>query len=109
MKAETLIMRRIREAIMRTGRARVVRNNVGFDELLKIPYGLGRGSPDLVGLLRGSGRVFCLEVKAPGGRASREQTLWADVMRRDGAFVAFVNSPEQAIEALTRAENGASL
>lgn len=107
VNAETPIMRAVRAAIARTGRARLLRNNVGYDAATKVRYGLNAGSPDLVGCLR-SGRVFCLEVKTPVGRISAEQKAWATAARRWGCFVAFVRSADDALAALERAEKGES-
>lgn len=107
MNAETPIMRDIRAAVARSGRARLLRNNVGFDREKKMRYGLSIGSPDLVGCLR-SGRVFCLEVKTPTGRISPEQKAWATAARKWGCFVAFVRTPAEALDALERAERGDS-
>lgn len=106
MNRETVIMRNVRLALNRTGRARLVRNNVGVDAAHGIRYGLGVGSADLVGMLR-SGRVFCLEVKA-GGRTTREQAAWLASVRRWGGFAAVVRSVEDAMAALERAEQGES-
>lgn len=73
--SETEIMSDIRKALNATGHVRVVRNAVGFDSDHKCRYGLGVGSPDLIGTLRG-GRCFAVEVKTPRGRLSPEQAAW---------------------------------
>jgi hypothetical protein len=76
MNPETTLMRAIREAINRDGRARLVRYHAGFDVVNKVKYGMV-GWPDLIGVLR-NGRCFCVEVKTPTGRLSREQVaFWA--------------------------------
>lgn len=72
-------------------------------------YGLGSGSPDLVGLLRGrdgEARWFCLEVKAKDGRISEVQEHCHDVWRSFGAFIAVVRSADQARAALEQARSG---
>lgn len=107
MNRETIIMRNIRLAVNRTGRARVVRNNVGLDATSGVRYGLGIGSADLVGMLR-SGRVFALEVKSGPGRLTTEQRAWIAAVRRWGGFATVVRSVEDALAALERAEAGAS-
>ncbi len=108
-------MQRIREAVNRSGRARLARNNVGkavpIAQLHMRPppvvaFGLGLGSPDLVGALRG-GRSFCLEVKSRTGKLERAQRLWAAAARKMGVFVATARSVEEAMAALERAEAGA--
>lgn len=84
-----------------------------------VPYGLGVGSPDLVGILRVRtrsddpldpprtvGTWFCLEVKTDKGVVSEEQTKCHHVWRNFGAFVAVVRSVEDARAALTAARKG---
>ena len=74
-----------------------------------VPYGLGVGSPDIVGLLRVSlcgGLVavwWCLEVKADGGELSPEQRKCHEVWSRFGAIVETVRSADEARAALERA------
>lgn len=105
---ESTTMRLIRQAVNLDGRARIVRNNVGFDEGHRVRYGLGVGSADLVGILIGSGRGFALEVKTDTGRISKEQAAWLRAFRRNGGFGAVVRSVTDAIAALDRACQGAS-
>jgi hypothetical protein len=90
-------MRAIRYAVCATGRAVVYRNNNGFDLERKVLYGLGRGSPDLVGYLFDSGRFLGLEVKRPGQKPSDEQRQWISVAARRGALVAVVTSVAEAL------------
>lgn len=70
--------------------------------------GLGVGTPDLVGILAPSGRMFALEVKSASGRLSEEQKLCIARWRKLGAFVAVVRSADEARQALQRARQGAS-
>lgn len=117
-------MKKIRIALGRDGRVRVVPNVVGLmipwsliaravashdlDVLSKchpIHAGLGTGSPDLVGILRG-GRVFCLEVKGPKTATGKEQPAWQAALRAWGGFVCVVRSPEDAVAAVERAMAG---
>lgn len=108
---ESTISSLIRKAIARDGRALVTRNNVGVlrDERgVPVRYGLGIGSPDLVGLLTATGRVFCLEVKQPGKKATTHQLAWARACRARGGFCATVHSAEEAMAALDRALKGGS-
>jgi hypothetical protein len=89
-----------------------------------VPYGLGNGSPDLVGLLRRQfrhrsndarqvssplvvGVWFCLEVKVPGEYATPEQEKVHKLWRRFGAFVAVVHGVAEARAALARARDWA--
>ncbi len=83
---------------------------VGDDgKVHRFPVGLGKGSPDLVGILRLSALVtsppnrfvpvgawFCLEVKRPGEVPSPDQVACHRVWRRFGAWVSVVTSVEEA-------------
>lgn len=72
----------------------------------RVPYGLGVGTPDLVGLLTAhtpAGPLatwFCLEVKQPGKHARPEQRHVIELWRTAGAFVEVVESVIQARAAL---------
>lgn len=106
-RSEAEILREARKAINLDGRARVLRNSVGFDDVRKVHYGLGVGSADLVGfLLDGSARVFALEVKSARGRVSEEQKAWLSFVQRCGGFAAVVRSEVEALEAVERALRG---
>ncbi len=90
----------------------LLRNTVGhvqyFDkktgEARHITYGLGKGSPDLVGIL--SGRWFCLEIKTIGGAFEKDQLPVHEIWRRFGALVFVVHSAAEALEALAIARLG---
>jgi hypothetical protein len=69
-----------------------------------IRWGLGVGSPDLVGSV--AGRAGGLELKAPDGVVSEEQRRWHTAARRRGTFVAVVRSAEEAQEAVERWRKG---
>lgn len=105
--SERFLLAAVKKAINNDGRARVARNTVGFDEDRAVRYGLGIGSADLVGIVRGSGRVFALEVKTDRGRTSPEQDTWLESVRRMGGFAAVVRSEEEAMSAVKRATQGA--
>ena len=109
---ETDIMRAVRKAVNLDGRALITRNNVGVGRAMHdesvIRFGLGVGSPDLVGILRGSARGFALEIKTPVGRLSPEQRAWATAFRKHGGFCAVVRSVHEALAAVERALAGAS-
>lgn len=82
------------------------RNNVGFDRERRVHYGLGLGSPDLVGILpvviepRHVGRtlgVFVgVEVKSARGRVSADQAAWHRVATDRGGLIIVARSPEEA-------------
>ncbi len=108
---ESTIQALIRKAIAKDGRAILTRNHVGFirdAEGHGHRFGLGVGSPDLVGMLTPSGRVFCLEIKQPGKYPTTFQKAWARACRMRGGFVATVHSVEEAMAALDRALRGES-
>jgi hypothetical protein len=74
-----------------------------------VPYGLGNGSPDLVGSLRVVvagvvvGIWFCLEVKADGGELEPDQEKCHATWREFGAIIETVRSASEARAALERA------
>ena len=92
------------------GRAQMVDSNTG--KAFYVTFGLGVGSPDIVGILKREingqelGQWFCLEVKKPGAGSSPEQEKCAKIWRWFGAFVGTVSSVEAAREALVRAKEG---
>jgi hypothetical protein len=104
---ETALLQSIRRALAETGLVMLYRNSVGYDAERKIKYGFGKGSPDLCGVLRPSGRFVGFEVKTPAGRLSTDQSMWHQACRLAGGFVAVVRSPNEALAALTRAQTSA--
>ena len=104
---------RIKLALNRDGRVRVRRNVIGqgtTDWGARVSFGLGDGSADLVGYIKGSGRVFCVEVKTfrPGSRQNDDQIAWAATVRKHGGFVAVARSEAEALAAVDRALAGGS-
>lgn len=94
----------------------LMKNSVGvakyFDDAGKqyvVPYGLGVGSPDLVGILHVSvagwtvGVWLCLEVKPAEGDLEPDQIRCHAAWKRFGAIVETVRSPKEARAALDRA------
>jgi hypothetical protein len=59
--------------------------------------GLGTGTADLVGYVRGSGRFFALEVKTGSGKVSAEQAAWIAQTNQEGGYAAVARTPEEAI------------
>lgn len=92
----------IRAAVIKTDKAILWRNTVGFDMERKIRYGLGLGSPDLVGFLIGSGRFLGGEVKTEQGRLSEAQTRWIESARERGALIGTWRSVPEALEFIHR-------
>lgn len=75
-------------------------------------YGLGTGSPDLVGwrsivitpdMVGKRVAVFVgLEVKGPRGRVTFDQQNWQSILRRNGAITAIVRNVEEARDAIEK-------
>ena len=104
---ETPILQAVRKALASTGLVMLFRNSVGYDDVRRIRYGFGKGSPDLCGILKPSGRFVGFEVKTPIGRLTADQKLWHAAARAVGGFVAVVRSADEAMAALSRAQGGA--
>ena len=106
---ETILSRNIRLALNRTARVRLVDNEVGMDQVTHTRYGLGKGSPDLVGVLR-CGRIFAIEVKTPrayrtaDNGCSADQVAWWRAARKWGVTGGIADSIERALELLEAAE-----
>lgn len=82
------------------------RNSVGTADTHnghKVAYGLGKGSPDLVGFVRPSGRFIGLEIKTAVGRPSKEQLQWQQLINLGGGFARIVRSIEEANVAVDEA------
>lgn len=109
---ESKIQADIRKALNLDGRVRLLRNSVGFhdgkcqacghDTGHRVRYGLGIGSPDLIGVLR-DGRVFAIEVKAARGRESPEQVAWWVAARKWGVTGGTARSVAEAMALLNAA------
>ncbi len=112
LASEAPILGAIREALNLHIGVRVTRNNTGKlqDRFGRwVTFGLGLGSPDLVGAVTmpdGIARMFCLEVKSAAGKESPDQLAWAKEARGRGVFVATVRSVDEALAALERAKGG---
>lgn len=110
-KRENAIQRDVLAAIGAEPDLLLLRNNVGEAEhvnedsgrIYRVAYGLGVGSPDLVGILAPSGRWFCLELKQPGEKPRKGQRECHAAWRKFGAFVAVVTSVDEAKAAIQAA------
>lgn len=113
MNPETPIMQRVRLAIGGRPEVRIFRNNVGVADLAdgtRRPYGLCRGSSDLIGwrtvrvtpdMVGRSIAVFlAIEVKTPTGRTTPEQENFLRAVNASGGIASVVRSPEEALEVL---------
>lgn len=104
--SETNLLFAIRDALLATRKVILWRNNTGklADRNGRwITYGLGVGGADLVGLVKGSGRFFAIEVKAEHGELSPEQKAWLDVVERFGGVAGVARSVDEAMSILERA------
>jgi hypothetical protein len=99
IKTEKEIQNGIRVALSNAG-AIVWRNNVGLTGEdptgRRTRYGLCVGSSDLIGIYRG--KFLAVEVKRPGGKATREQLYFLDIIRRNGGIAGIVHSAEEALK-----------
>ena len=114
---EKQVQREIEAAIGAEPDLLLMKNSVGaakyFAENGKefvVPYGLGDGSPDLVGMLKVTrgitfGVWFCLEVKADNGELEPDQIRCHVAWRRFGAIIETVRSAAEARDALQRARS----
>jgi hypothetical protein len=96
---------------------RMMRNNVGQLEDKTgrpVTYGLGVGSPDLVGSitvevailgveLRTIARAMAIELKAPGKRPGPDQVAWMNTKRRQGWAIGWADSLAGVIEIVEKA------
>jgi hypothetical protein len=98
---ETPIMQAIRAEVNAIPDVRVWRNNSGAlndDTGRLVRYGLGKGSPDLIGIAWG--RFIAFEVKVPGRKPTHEQEIWIDMIKEFGGAVCVVHSVVEALEFL---------
>ena len=105
-QGETAILYAIRDALLATGRVMLWRNNVGAlrDRTGRVVrYGLGVGSPDLVGIVRPIDRMLCVEVKVPGEEPDPDQVCWHRAARAAGALVIVAHSVAEALAGLEAA------
>lgn len=104
--SEAELLAAIRDALVASGRVMIWRNNSGMLRAVggrTVRFGLGLGSADLIGLVRGTGRFFALEIKAPRGIASAEQRAWIGAVEAAGGFARVVRSVGEAMAALDEA------
>ena len=85
---------------------KLMRNNSGARKGGKVRYGLGTGSADWIGCLRG--RFFAIEAKKEDGVTSDAQMAWLAEIRAMGGFAAVVRSIEEFHQAVARAAKGES-
>ena len=102
---ETLLQSRVLAVLNhRESPCRLWRNNVGTycpDPVnrpqVRIAYGLGVGSADLVGLVITNPAIFlAVEIKTPVGRLSKEQKAWGATIEKLGGIYRVIRSVEEA-------------
>lgn len=88
----------------------VWRNNSGVAHHKDRPvfYGLGKGSADIVGLVRigAISRFVALEVKRPGERPTTKQVAWLTSVNALGGYACVVTSVREAEFAVAAARAG---
>jgi hypothetical protein len=99
--AETLLVAQIRLELGKRNDCIIFRNSVGYDEEKRVKYGLMKGSSDLIGLVKPSGRMIVLEVKLPGWKKprnahEREQAEFIEMIKQAGGHGAFATSVAEA-------------
>lgn len=110
-RSESTIQAEILRALNALPNVRAARNNVGRLQDRNgtwVAYGLGVGSPDIVGIY--TTRVswarehdvvraiaFGVEVKSATGRVREEQAQWHEAMRRRGLPTFVARSAEEAV------------
>ncbi len=99
-QGETLILRQVREALVASGKCLIWRNSTGFDKRTNVRYGLGLGSADLVGIVKGKGTFLGVEIKTDKGKLSPEQVAWGEVVINAGARYWVVRSVEELMPLL---------
>jgi hypothetical protein len=107
---ETQIQNKIRLAVGQLSDVVIWRNESGVAQHngRYVRYGLQKGSADLIGILKPTGRFLALEVKTPTGRLRKEQVLFIQLVQKMGGFACVVTSPEEALAAVDRARDGRS-
>ena len=71
-----------------------------------ISYGLTKGSSDLIGILKPSGRFFALELKTLTGKITEEQVMFIKLVNNMGGYAAVARTLEEAEFHYTRATQG---
>lgn len=111
--SETAIVIAIRLALGKLEDFVVWRNQTGVatyytekGKQMFVPFGLCKGSSDLIGILAPVGRLVALEVKTIKGKPTKEQLLFVQLVRHMGGFGAVIRSVEEAVAAIERARKG---
>jgi len=122
MTAETELSRAIRETLALMPGVWITRCNTGkLQDIVGrwVTYGLGDGTPDLIGSVLCYGRLreepadcctffsigrwFAIEVKAPGNSPEPWQYAWGYALQRRGGYWGWADSVDAAVEHARRA------
>lgn len=115
-KTETALTREIMAALNRIPGVHVFRNNTGALEDRNgrlVYYGLGKGSPDLVGWISSqsvaypTARFLGVEVKVPGREKAHPEVIenqdrWRDMINAAGGWYIRVSSVSEAVDLVKR-------
>jgi hypothetical protein len=71
-----------------------------------VSYGLCKGSADLIGIIKPSGRFFALELKTDTGRLTEEQQLYLSLVNSMGGYAAVARSVDEARKHFWNAAEG---
>ncbi len=99
---ETALLKAVLAALAwRRRDVEVWRNNTGgmHKHAQYIPFGLGEGGADLIGVLR-TGRFWAVELKTDKGRLSDAQKAWHARVRVMSGYVATARTVEEVMRAL---------
>jgi len=106
---ETALLKAVLAALAwRRRDVEVWRNNTGGMHKGKnyIPFGLGEGGADLVGVLR-TGRFWAVELKTEDGRLSEAQRAWQARVAQMGGYVVTARTVSEVMRALDAGLRGA--
>jgi len=106
MTEEHKIQNMIRAAL--SPYAVIFRANVGNGFTFDGRYfstGLPKGFPDLFGFRKSDGKMIFIEVKAPAGKPSREQSDFLRTVQRYGAVAGVCRSPADALRLIGVTDN----
>ena len=101
MKPEAQILKEVMLAIGSQPDCRIFRNSVGQARDPRtgqhVRFGLTAGASDIIGI-GPRGRFLALECKSETGRATAEQLVFLDVVKRMGGIAGVVRSAAEAIQ-----------
>lgn len=107
-RTETTIQGEIQQAVAAIPDVTITRNTVGRLQDRNgawWSFGLGDGSPDLIGIYthpRGVALAFGIEVKTEKGRVSADQVAWHDAMDKRGLPTFLARTEEEAVTQVRR-------